>query len=448
MLTSMRLLVLAVLVPAFALAQPARDMAAVCSSKPTGDDLVACGHHYLDAYNKAPTAADADRQLYDAGVMFSEGAAISAAIQTFALLRKSFPKSRYAPHALARTGQLYARVMMLDKAADALEEYASKYAGEKDAYYALSDAVYYRRALGDDERVIQQTKFFVKMFGAKKLNEAAAAMFALTSVYEKRGDPETTIKHLQEYVRVYGDKGGRSNFVIAFAKIGELQWQRSCPVRQIDGECVRIKRGTPVCEGARVAVERVKRDPRLVKEALASFATAIRKYEVERIDDPAARYYYARALVVRTDAEAEAAPMPAAPRGAKLAAWTSEQVVARGKLNTKYEAVIAAKDFAGTIAAAARIARLSDEVASAIVSTAAQPADCKALADTAAPFRENAIRGYAVCLAKASELGFFEDNARSCEAALARLAPDEFPPFRELVGQPPTPTPVLVVSGP
>ena len=226
----MRLLALAILVPAVAAAQPARDMAKLCSGKPAGDDAVACGHHFLDAYNKAPGAAHADTHLYDAG--------------------------------------------------------------------------------------------------------------------------------------------------------------------------------------------------------------------------PAARYYYARAMLLRSDADAESVPMPAAPRGANLAAWTREQVVARGKLHTRYESVFAAKDAATSIAAASRIGRLSDDLASAIVATATKPADCKALAETAAPFRENAIRAYAVCLAKASEVGFFEESARTCEAALARLAPDEFPPLREIVGPAPAAATVLAVSGP
>lgn len=445
----MRLLLLAVLVPTVAVAQPARDMATVCSGNPTGDDLAACGSYFLDAYNRAPAASDADGHLYNAGVMFAEAHAITGAIQSFTLLRRSFPRSKLASRALARIANLYAQVMMIDKAAEALEQFASTYAGERDAYAASSDAIYYRRALGDDDKVVQQTKYFVRTFGSKRPAEAAAATFALTAVYEKRGDHQATLAHLQDYIRQFGAKGGRDKLVIAYAKIGQLRWQQSCPVKSIDGECLRRakRQGLPVCDGARISVERVKRDDRAVKEALAAFASAIRTYEADTAYDAVARYY-ARALLARIDAEAESSPMPAAPRGAKLAAWTNDRVTAGGKLNAKYERLLGVKDVATEIVAASRIARLSDDVASAIVATATKPSECKALAEAAAPFRENAIRGYTVCLTKASEGGFFEEAARGCEAALTRLAPDQFPPLRELVGAAPNTATVLVVSGP
>jgi hypothetical protein len=77
-----------------------------------------------------------------------------------------------------------------------------------------------------------------------------------------------------------------------------------------------------------------------------------------------------------------------------------------------------------------------------------KPSECKALAEAAAPFRENAILRYAACLTMASEAAWFDDGARSCEAALMRLAPDERPPFRELVGRPSSSSPLVVVSGP
>jgi outer membrane protein assembly factor BamD (BamD/ComL family) len=446
-----RLVLLFVLVPAIAVAQPTRE---TCSARPTSDDQrTTCGAFFLDEYNREPTAPGADEHLYNAGVMYAEAHALNAAIQSFTLLRKSFPRSKHGPHALGRIAKMYADVAMIDKAAAAFEEYAKIYAGEKDAYYAMSDAIYYRRALGDDEKAIEDTKYFLKTFGTKKPADAAAAAFALTAIYEKRQDREATLKHLRDYIRQFGAKGGRDRLVIAYAKIGELQWQQSCPVKPIDGQCVRVKRkGAPVCDGARNTVEWVKRDDRAVKEALAAFASAINTYEsvAGRTggDEAGARYYYARSLLARTDVEAEASPMPAAPRGAQLANWTSEQVTARGKLDTHYENVLNVKDVATSIVAAERIARLSDDVAAAIVATAVKPSECKALAEAAAPFRENAILRYAACLTMASEAAWFDDGARSCEAALMRLAPDERPPFRELVGRPSSSSPLVVVSGP
>jgi hypothetical protein len=142
--------------------------------------LVACGNAYLDLYNRFPDP-DGDEPLYNAGVCFSEGKSVGAALLAFDRLIRSYPRSKIASRALARTAMLYADITQFDRAADRLEEYALKYAGEKDAYDAMSDAIYFRRALGDRAKTIEDTKYFVKTFGAKKPAEAAQAMLSLTS---------------------------------------------------------------------------------------------------------------------------------------------------------------------------------------------------------------------------------------------------------------------------
>ncbi len=52
----------------------------------------------------------------------------------------------------------------------------------------MSDAVFFRKGIGDDGKAIEDTKYFIKTFGQKKPQEAANAMFSLTSIYEKQGD--------------------------------------------------------------------------------------------------------------------------------------------------------------------------------------------------------------------------------------------------------------------
>ena len=57
----------------------------------------------------------------------------------------------------------------------------------------MNDAVLYRKGIGDDEKAIEDTKYFIKTFGRKKTQDAANASFSLTSIYEKtqrqgRGD--------------------------------------------------------------------------------------------------------------------------------------------------------------------------------------------------------------------------------------------------------------------
>src|SRR5262249_41957196 len=158
---------------------------------------------------------------------YADGKSIGASIQAFNLLEKYYPNSKITARAVARLGKEDGDIAFYDRASAKLEQYATKYAGEKDGYDALKDAAVYRKGIGDDAKAIDDTKTFIRLFGAKKPDNAANAMFALTSVYEKQGDGEAVIKHLREYIAKYGATGGADRVVIAYAKIGETLWKQS-----------------------------------------------------------------------------------------------------------------------------------------------------------------------------------------------------------------------------
>ena len=147
----------------------------------------------------------------------------------FNLLKKYYPNSKITARATARLGKAYGDIAFYDRAAEKLEKYAKKYAGEKDAHDAMSDAVFYRKGIGDDAKAIEDTKYFIKTFGTKKPAEAANAAFSLTSIYEKQGDKDAVIKHLREYIHTFGGKGGADKLVIAHAKIGQILCEQSLP---------------------------------------------------------------------------------------------------------------------------------------------------------------------------------------------------------------------------
>src|SRR5260221_5554184 len=153
-------------------------------------NYVLCGLAFQDIYNRNPEDPSNDEVLYNAGVCFEEGKSIVAAIGMFTRLQKYYPKSKITARAVARLGKAYGDIAYYDRASDKLEEYALKYAGEKDAHDALNDAVLYRKGLGDDDKAIKDTKDFIKTFGSKNAQDAANASFSLTSIYEKGADRE------------------------------------------------------------------------------------------------------------------------------------------------------------------------------------------------------------------------------------------------------------------
>ncbi len=94
---------------------------------------VKCGQAYFDIYNQDPEAAKNDEVLYNAGVCYQEGKSIGAAIIAFNVLQKYYPNSKITARAIARLGKAYGDIAFYDKASEKLEEYAKKYAGDKDA---------------------------------------------------------------------------------------------------------------------------------------------------------------------------------------------------------------------------------------------------------------------------------------------------------------------------
>jgi tetratricopeptide (TPR) repeat protein len=462
---------------------------------------VECGQAYLDIYNRNPEGADNDEVLYNAGVCFEEGKSIGVAIQMFNLLEKYYPNSKITARAIARLGKAYGDIAFYDRASDKLEQYAKKYAGEKDAYDAMSDAVFYRKGIGDDDKAIADTKYFIDTFGKKKPSEAANAAFSLVSIDEKRGDNDAVIKHLRDYVRTWGTKGGEDKLVIAHAKIAKILWEQSCPVKPVDGSCVKVsreraiatkkqttkkKKGKEVyvapthCAGSesKINLTVVKRDDRKVREALGEYKAAAAAFEKMKGDssDPAwagARYWYAQGKMAEADVEFEkyldvkfptglnfgdGAPEHKAQKEKAMKRfndWLAGKTKAAENTSKKYSDVLAVKDNANSIAAAARLGQVMQEFSDELF-TAEIPAEvrksqmvedydlaqdkvdayCDALTTAAEPLAEKSLTAYGACLQKSTELGWFSEWSKLCERELGQIKPEEFPTASELRGDP------------
>jgi len=391
---------------------------------------VQCGQAYLDIYNTNPEAADNDEVLYNAGVCFEEGRSIGVAIQMYGLLKKYYPNSKITARATARLGKAYGDIAFYDRASEELENYAKKYAGEKDAHDAMSDAVFYRKGIGDDAKAIEDTKYYVKTFGTKMPAEAANAAFSLTTIYEKQGDKDAVVKHLKEYIHTWGAKGGSDKLVIAHAKIGQILFESSCPVKLVDGSCVKITRERAVVTkkavkkkkgkevyvapkqcgpDSKIKLQVVKRDDRKVREALQEYAAAAKEFSKVSGDSEGAlgaRYYMAMGKVAEADVEFEKFLDIKFPQNLnfgdglpehkkqneelskkskkRFEDWLATKNKAAEAANSKYSAVFAIKDSANSIAAAARVGQITQNFSDALF-TAEIPEDVR---------RSQMIEGY------------------------------------------------------
>ncbi len=466
-------------------------------AKASGDfgKYVLCGQSYLNIYNRNPEAEGADEVLYNAGVCFEEGKSIGASITAYNLLQKYFPNSKQTARAIARLGNAYGEIAFYRQASEKLEEYSKKYGSEKDAFDAMSDAVFYRKGIGDDAKAIEDTNSFVAQYKTKRVTEAANARFSLTSVYEKQGDKDQVITHLRKYLGEFGDKGGGDKVVQAYTKIGLNLWEQSCPVKTVDNSCVKIERERAVrqqkrrksseqptqCgDSSKIKMTVVARDEKKVKEAMASFAKAISEFEKRQgkmgDGEAAATYFYAQAKFHLAEKDYEtylAMKFPTGlnfdPKNKALAdksmkrftEWFETKAKAGSSAREKYEGVIGVKEAANAIASAARLGQVqqnfSDQLFTAEIPTDVRTGEfadekveayCDALTSKADPLEAASLNLFGACLRKSTELGWFSDWSKLCERELGQIKPEEFPSAFELRDNPDQVAPVTATEAP
>ncbi|MBZ0236184.1 MAG: hypothetical protein K8M05_27910 [Deltaproteobacteria bacterium] len=453
--------------------------------------LVACGNRYLAVFNaevkrdpSAGLAEKLDEVLYNAGVLFDDGRSLSAAIDVYTELRERFPGSPWAARALARLGNVYARVAYYDRASASFEEYARKYAGEADAFEVMNDAVVFRKGLGHDEQAIDDTAYFVKKFGAKAPAAAADAFFSMGSILEKRGDLDAVVAHYRRYLDRYGARGGGDRVVVAHARIGQILWEQACPVAAVDGACVKVVReraiGSKATRRAHAATSRtqcgpptkmkltvVKRDAKRAAAARAAFGAAIAAYEraggtFPRGDARAAKHAYALARFHAAEVDFEAFLAVGFPEGLdfdpahaaakatsekRLNAWFARKDALATNAADQYLSLVReVKDPAMAIAGAARVGQIaqtfSDALYTAEIPAFLRPYEeavdlyCGRLESEAGRYEDRSLEAFGACLQAATDFGWFSSWSRLCERELGQIRPEAFPTAAELRAAP------------
>jgi TolA-binding protein len=450
---------------------------------------VECGKAYSLIYNRNTEADGADEVLYNAAVCFEEGKSVGQAIGMYKKLEELGDEARkdIRAKAVARLGVAYSRVAYYEQASKYLELYYAKYAGVKgqkdlkDAKDALSDAVFFRKGIGDDEQAIKNTMNFVANRDAKA-GDKADAYFNLYAIYEKQGDKEKLVKHLRKYIGDWGSKGTGDKVVQAYAKIGLTLWNESCSGKTVNGSCVKVTRQRAIVikgkKGKRkrtiqtqcgpeskLKVDVVKRDERKVREAMAAFNKAISEFEKRGGktggDERGAQYWYALAKFYSHESAFEKyldldfpANLDFDPKKEAIAKkskkrfdeWYLKKEGMSKDLAGRYKGVIDTKDAANAIAAAARIGQVAQNASDALF-TAEIPANlrpyeeaveiyCDTLMEKAEPLEAFTIDAFTTCLTKSTEFGWFSEWSRLCEKELGQIQPEKYPTASEIRAEP------------
>lgn len=423
--------------------------------------FTAAGDAYLAIYNADREDARNDEVLYNAAVAYEQGASVGAALQAYQLIRRHYPNGMLGRRALVRMGKLYGDIVMYERAAETLEKYAKSFPTETDSFDAMSDAIFYWRAVNQRDKAVAGTKYLVATYGTKRRAEVAHAVWALTPYYASQ--PDALVKHLRAYIHVHGAHGGPERLVIAHAMIGLSLFEQSCKVRGVHGLCVKAATTPRTCgTGTAQTLSVVARDKRLLVQALQSMSHAAKELANVKLDPPQARppgtlywatsgskprdalHYYALAKLAEADLALERSLARSLPRALdvtvdkgrkRFEVWFEDAQKDAAYALSKYDAVVALDDPATAATAAQRRALLLQSFATTLV-TGDRPrgASCETLTRAAAPIAATALDAYGVCLARSRD--WYDPVASAhCEHELTHSTPSDYPPSRELRGR-------------
>ncbi len=356
-------------------------------------DYEGCGEIYLAIFAADPKADHLDEVLYNAAYCFQSAGDLGHAIALRERIVTVFPKSRLAMRSWVLLANDHARMADYRKAAERFEGYAKRYGGEKDARHALMNAVVYRRALGDVDQAVKNIERFVKQYGRKRKDEAAAAMFSLAGLYRGRDDAKLGAS-LRRYLKLYGARGGKDRAIIATVELGRIAWEASC--RKPDrGLCRRKRRGKRVKEAQQWFREALVLDRKLRRSERAELPSP----RLESLRDAlgAARFYLADAKLeaVLGDANLPVDEVEQAYREVvetKSSRWAVAALARRGQLlEARGDADAATEQFVACLATASDAtvdsewAQLCDERVAEARPDAASPAERRAAPTVMAP---------------------------------------------------------------
>lgn len=417
--------------------------------------------------------------LYNAGVCHEESAAIGAALELYRMVFRKHPSSDLAPRAMARAAVLYESVASFEQAAAIYLDYSRRYPAERDAPDALRRAIVLFDAIGNWRVARSAVEQFVKLYGRRRAGDAAAVYFAAAGIYQRAGDDDALIAHLERYLGRFGSRGGRDRAAIAHATIGTLLWRRSCRLggAGADGRlCRRPARRTraPRCDEKVLRTRRVRRDRALVKRARMHLEQAVAIHHppprATTARERAAAYWRSRAELALLERDLEDYLDDAFPRGLdfdpkkrelrlasvkRFTGWLSGKQKQASALHERYKELARG---AGDVAAAAalRLAQLSlhlrDELAGSEIpasvlrgpyATETRAAYCDALRQQIEPLAAHAVTALKYCLARPA----WSRWSATCAAALVRLAPRDHPPAPERHGTATHLAPVLDTAG-
>ena len=407
-----------------------------------------------------------DEVLYNAAIHFEAARLLGRAIQVRNVLIERFPESEYSKKAIYLVGANFHALAFYEQAANYYERFARQFPGEDGddcsdadrtagtcpiAHEALQDAVFFRIGLGDEEKAREDARLFERSYKRKYARETAQVVYSIGSIYERKDDWRAVATHYRSFLREYRRSGMPHHLVRANTMLGRALWEMN---DKRDAER-NFKSAVDLWDDTPQAINRLEGvsdgDKILhIKEGLDATAEALfylAEYEYadfKSVNFP--RYRGGRSLA-RVNAWAQN----------EFKAWVEQKLAALREAEAEYnkvaalqvtvrEGVPALTSPPWLIAAAARIGQMYrsfvDEFRDSPV-----PEEIEndgelleiyqhALDEQSEPLQRQAIDKFEFCLRTATNVRWFNEWSRTCEAELFVLNPRQYPRAAELRGEP------------
>ena len=203
-----------------------------------------CGERYAAIANEYQEDPRWPEVLYNAALCFEAAKLIGLSISIRNTLIKVKPDHPLSQKAMFMIGANYHALAWYSRASEYYERFATKYPGEDEAPEALQNAIVFRLGAGMYDKALENSRLFIRNYGPRRkyASRTAAVYYSMGAIYENQDQWDKVIKHYSDYLKKWGRHGGLDKQITAHVKIGELQWNKSCPIKTTNGACIKVKR--------------------------------------------------------------------------------------------------------------------------------------------------------------------------------------------------------------
>ncbi|MCB9627331.1 MAG: tetratricopeptide repeat protein [Sandaracinaceae bacterium] len=421
---------------------------------------------YRDIYVEFQDCGAKDELLWNAALNLEAANLVGLAIQARQNLIRLHPDSPLAAKSVYLIGANYQSLAFYERAAEFYERFAREYprmdgtdCSDADraaslcpsAPDALRNATLFRMGLGDTEQAIANAELFATNYGRTRPRETAQVHFSIGSIYERTNQLDHTIRYYRHFLRDYGRTASPHQIIQANTAIGRAMWaqdDQGGAASNFRAAAAAWQRGA-----ARriLGMEDVSQEERVAWVRQAVDATSEALFYL-------AEYKFQEAQAIRFPEYRGGRSLDRVNRWAQteFIQWVQRKFAAIGAAINEYNKIATVTvEIEGTgtidsppwqIAAASRIGEMFDRFVQAF-REAPIPAEIErdeelygiyvtALDDASEPYLREAIDKYRFCLTTATNVRWFNQWSRACEANLNRLNPREYPMSAELRGPP------------